>query len=379
MEPVADPRDFPAAGKCAYLNAANVALMYRGAAEAVMEWQKDLAENGSVNFDEAAEASVFVSLHSAAARLFSVQPGDIAAGSSATELLGSLAWAVAPGSGANVVGTDVVFPSTLYPWFRVARHTGCEVRMARGRDGCIDPDEVIRLMDERTAVVCLSHVEYGTGQRYDLRKMADAAHGCGALLVVDATQSAGAVPIDAAASGVDALVTGGYKWLCGPFGAAVMYLAPHLQKELDPGLVGFRSHRDMWDLQADRLELPQTAQRFEYSTMAYGCALGLARSVGYLADVGVERVFSYNRYLAGLLIDGLEELGGEIISPRDDPERSSIVAARFPGKDPVELVRKLEAAGVMVSCRKDFIRFSPHLYNRPADIQVTLDSIEEIL
>jgi selenocysteine lyase/cysteine desulfurase len=251
--------------------------------------------------------------------------------------------------------------------------------LAKGQNSYANPADVTQLIDNRTAVVCVSHVEYGGGQRYDLQEMADVAHDHGALLVVDATQSAGAIPIDAPAYGVDALVSGGYKWLCGPFGAAVMYLAPHLHNELDPGLVGFRSHKDMWDLQADRVEFPKTAQRFEYSTMAYGCAIGLARSIEYMVDVGVARIFSYNKHLANLLIEGLEECKLEIISPRSEAEQTAIVAARFPGKDPAEVARKLKAAQVMVSSRKDFVRFSPHLYNQPADIQQALDRIEEIL
>jgi cysteine desulfurase/selenocysteine lyase len=378
MDLIVDPKDFPASDKCTYLNAANVSLMYQGAEIAITEWQRDLAENGSINFDEIAEANVFGDLHRAAARLFNARPEDIAVGSSATELISSLAWAVAPESGTNVVSTDIVFPSTLYPWLRVAKHTNCEIRLAEGHNSYADPDDVIRLIDDSTAVVCVSHVEYSGGQRYDLRELADKAHSHDALLVVDATQSAGAVPIDAPACGVDVLVTGGYKWLCGPFGAAVMYLAPHLQDQLDPGLVGFRSHKDMWDLQADRLEFPATAQRFEYSTMAFGCAIGLARSIEFIVDVGVARIFSYNKYLADLLIEGLQELSVEIISPHNEAEQTSIVAARFPGKDPAEVARKLKASQVMVSARKDFIRFSPHLYNQPSDIERALDRIEEL-
>ncbi len=378
MDLIVDPKDFPASDKCTYLNAANVSLMYQGAEIAITEWQRDLAENGSINFDEIAEANVFGDLHRAAARLFNARPEDIAVGSSATELISSLAWAVAPESGTNVVSTDIVFPSTLYPWLRVAKHTNCEIRLAEGHNSYADPDDVIRLIDDSTAVVCVSHVEYSGGQRYDLQQLADKAHSHNALLVVDATQSAGAVPIDAPACGVDVLVTGGYKWLCGPFGAAVMYLAPHLQDQLDPGLVGFRSHKDMWDLQADRLEFPTTAQRFEYSTMAFGCAIGLARSIEFIVDVGVERIFSYNKYLADLLIEGLQKLSVEIISPHNEAEQTSIVAARFPGKDPAEVARKLKAAQVMVSARKDFIRFSPHLYNQTSDIECALDRIEDL-
>ena len=379
MNSIVDPADFPATLKCTYLNTANVALMYRGAERAITGWQKDVAENGSINFDETAEATVFDELHSAAARLFNAGPEDIAVGSSATELLCSLAWAITAGPDTNVISTDIVFPSTLYPWLRVAKHTNCEIRLAKGQNSYVNPDDIIQLIDKRTAVVCVSHVEYISGQRYDLAKLAEAVHAHGALFVVDATQSAGAIPLDAPSCGIDALVCAAYKWLCGPFGAAVMYLAPYLQNDLEPGLVGFRSHKDMWDLHADRLEFPRTAKRFEFSTMAFGCAIGLTRSIEFLLDIDIGRIFMYNQYLVDLLIQGLEERNLEIISPCKDIERTSIVAARFPGKDPAEVARKLKEAQVMVSCRKDLVRFSPHLYNQPADIEKALERIDEIL
>ena len=379
MEPLVDPSDFPASVGSAYLNAASVALMYHGAATAAVEWQEELAREGTISFDEAAEQTVFEDLHRASARLLNASPDDIAVGSSATELLGSLAWAIAPGADTNVVSADVEFPSTLYPWARVSRHTGSEIRLARGSRGYIDLEELRRLIDDRTAVVCVSHVEYGSGQMYDLQELAEAAHAHGALLVADATQSAGAVPIDVGESGVDALVSAGYKWLCGTFGAAVMYVAPQLQPTLDPGLVGFRSHRDMWDLQADRVQLSDSARRFEFSTTAYGCAIALARAIEYLLDVGVERIFDYNLGLAAMLVGGLEERGAEIVSPQNERERTSIVAARFPGKDSAELAAHLNAARVVVSPRGDLVRFSPHLYNTLEDIERALQEIDRFL
>ena len=379
MKTFVDPNDFPAAYKFAYLNAASVAVMHKEAASAVIEWQRDIAENGTMNFDEVAEEKLFDDLHKAAAGLFECKKEDIAAASSASELMSSLAWAVAPREGTNIVSTDITHPSTIYPWIRVSRHMNSEVRWARGENGYVNPEKVIQLIDNRTSIVCLSHVEYGGGQLYDLALMADKAHAHGALLVIDATQSAGAVPVDVTTSEVDALVSSAYKWLCGPFGVAVMYLAPNLQNKLEPGLVGWRSHKDMWDFQADRLEYPDTAKRFEFSTMAYGSPLGLARSIECLLKVGVERIFEHNKHLSFLLIQGLEERNAEIISPKNDEERSSIVAARFPGKSSSEIARQLNEAKVMVSARKDFIRFSPHLYNEAEDIQKALEEIDRIL
>ena len=379
MKSIVSEKDFPTANKFVSLNAANVALMYHGAHQAIIEWQDDVALNGSNNFDDNSEETVFRELHQVASRLINAVPEDIAAGSSATELLCSLAWAISPSKDQNVVSTEIVFPSTVYPWQRVSSSTGCEIRLAKEKNNFIHIDEIITLIDQHTAVVCISHVEYGNGQTFDLHLLAEAAHEHGALLVVDATQSAGAIPIDVQACPVDALISGAYKWLCGPFGAAFMYLAPHLQTKLEPGLVGFRSHKNMWDLDASRIDYPQTAQKFEFSTMAFGCAVGLTRAINFLNDVGVENIFQHNRQLADRLIEGLQTRGAVITSPLEDKSRSSIVRAHFENIGSNKIIQSLKRAGVFVSRRGDSIRFSPHLYNSMSDIDKALAEIDNIL
>ena len=379
MKSIVSEKDFPTAKKFISLNAANVALMYHGAHQAIIEWQDDVALNGSNNFDENSEETVFRNLHQVASQLINATPEDIAAGSSATELLCSLAWAISPSKDQNVVSTEIVFPSTVYPWQRVANSTGCEIRLAKEKDNFIHIDEIITLIDQHTAVVCISHVEYGNGQTFDLHLLAEAAHEHGAILVVDATQSAGAIPIDVQACPVDALVSGAYKWLCGPFGAAFMYLTPHLQTKLEPGLVGFRSHKNMWDLDASRIDYPQAAAKFEFSTMAFGCAVGLTKAISFLNNVGVENIFQYNRQLADRLIEGLQISGAVITSPLEDKSRSSIVRAHFENIGSNKIIQSLRRAGVFVSRRGDSIRFSPHLYNSMSDIDKALAEIDNIL
>ena len=379
MKSIVSEKDFPTANKFVSLNAANVALMYHGAHQAIIEWQDDVALNGSNNFDENSEETVFGELHQVASRLINAGPEDIAVGSSATELLCSLAWAISPSKDQNVVSTEIVFPSTVYPWQRVASSTGCEIRLAKEKNNFIHIDEIISLIDQHTAVVCISHVEYGNGQTFDLHLLAEATHEHGALLVVDATQSAGAIPIDVQACPIDALISGAYKWLCGPFGAAFMYLAPHLQTKLEPGLVGFRSHKNMWDLDASRIDYPQAAQKFEFSTMAFGCAVGLTRAINFLNDVGVKNIFQYNRQLADRLIEGLQARGAVITSPLEDKSRSSIVRAHFENIGSNKIIQSLKQAGVFVSRRGDSIRFSPHLYNSMSDIDKALAEIDNIL
>ena len=379
MNSITAEKDFPSAKNFVYLNAANVALMYSGAEKCIQDWFEDVALNGSNNFDENAEQNVFEVLHLAAARLINTSPENISAGSSATELLSSLAWAVSPTKDQNVVSTRIVFPSTVYPWQRVANSTGCEIRLANEKKNFVNVDDIIDLIDQDTKVVCVSHVEFSNGQAFDLDLLSQAAHEHDALFVVDATQSAGAIPIDVKKTPIDVLVAGAYKWLCGPFGAAFMYITSELLDKLEPGLVGFRSHENMWDLNASRLEYSKDAKKFEFSTMAFGCAIGLARSIDYLNTIGVKNIFDYNMQLCDILIEGLQSRNAVINSPLDKKNGSSIITAYFDGVDTETIIKSLKAAQIFVSNRAGSIRFSPHLYNNNIDIETTLTELDNII
>lgn len=376
-----NPEDFPARNKSCYLNAASAALMYAKAADLIISWQKELAENGTINFDETAEENIFDNLRDAVSQLFSSKPSDIAGGSSSTELMSSLAWSILPFlKGNKIISSNTAHPSTVYPWMRIARFANMEFCLARANEkGYIDPDEIINLIDERTTVVVVSHVEYRNGQVYDLKTLAEKVHKFGGYLVIDATQSAGQVPINVQETMVDAIVSSGYKWLCGPFGAALMYLSPSLQSKLDPGIVGWRSHKVMWEFKVDRLEYVDTAKRFEASTMAYGCAIGLAEAVKYLNSIGVERILEHNKYLASILSSNLQERGARVLSPEKDAERSSIISIDFPGMDTEKIAKKLNDSNVIISYRMGAIRVSPHLYNDEGDIWVMINTIDKLL
>ncbi|WP_425417374.1 aminotransferase class V-fold PLP-dependent enzyme [Oricola indica] len=369
---------FPPADRHVYLDAASVGLSHKGGAAAISAWQNALAEEGTIAFDEQAEVECLDNLNAATARLFNATVDDIAVASSETVLMQSLAWAVMPEAGSKIIATDITHPSTIYPWIRVADHTGAEVHWVRADETqSIDPDALEAAIDDATSVVCLSQVEYGTGQKYDLKRFAEKAHRHGAILVVDATQAAGQVPVDAA-TGVDAVATSTYKWLCGPFGTGMMYVSPKLQ-ELTPGILGWRTHKDMWDFQADRLELPGNAKRYEFGTMAYGTAFGATESIRHLLETGIDKVVAHNRRISKHLIAGLNALGAEVLGPKSDADRSATVAARFPGKNSRDFAKTLKDANVIASLRRDFIRFSPHYYNNIDDIDRGLSAIEAAL
>merc|ERR1711862_37707 len=232
-------------------------------------------------------------------------------------------------------------------------------------------------------VVVVSHVEYISGQRYDLEMLGEAAHSVGAKLVVDATQSLGVVPIIAKKSGADAIVCSGYKWLRGTFGAAVGWLCPSsLLQTVKPALVGFRSHRGMWDLDASRLDFPvNDASRWEHGSIHFGAALGLAKSIQEINMF--HDAWGHVCLLTDFLVhEASTNLNIKCISPRNNAvERSAIVAFRLPhGHCAIRVARRLlEEHSILVSSRAGILRVSPHIDNTIDDIKKLLHSLSIIL
>ena len=363
------------------LSYANVATTSPKAHEIALEWSESLARGGAAEFDADAEKNGMIPLRTATSKLLECPISDVCVSSSATEILCSLAWAIAPKKGGNIVSTRASFPSTVYPWKRVAEEFGSELRLAEHDENYYTKvDDILDLIDKDTAVVTLSHVEYACGQRYNLESFAKAAHDVGALFIVDATQSMGMVPINAQNTGADAIVASGYKWLRGTYGAAVGYIAPSIQS-LSPGIIGFRSHKDIWNMKAERLELPEDASRFEFTTIHFGAALGLAASIDEITNLGIQKVWERDLELTDILIEGVLEKGLEIASPTNDEERSSIVSIKMPaGFDTGEVVGKLQDDyGILVTNRSGFLRVSPHIDNNSKEIDFFLTSLFEIL
>ena len=371
--------EFPASQKSTYLNSASVALMPRVASTYLEAWQRDISENGTLNFDEVAEEAAFDQVRSAFSAMIGCRPNDIAVASSASEFIASIAWAVMPPANTRIVTTEIIFPSTAYPWARVARHTGAQIHFVKANDDVIDEDELIQAIDKRTSVVSLCHVEYSTGQRYDLKRIGAAAKAVGAFFLVDASQSAGAVPIDVGLTDVDALVTTSYKWLCGPFGVGLVYLAPKWQTVLDPGITGWRSNAAVYDLRADRCQYHDDARRLEFSTMAYGCAGALAKSIAYLQSFGVPNIMKHNVALVDRLVLNIEPCGIQVVSPMEAGARSSIVSLRIPRLPSKQVVQRLAAHGIVTSPRRDYVRVSPHFYSGDKDVDQLIAALKSIV
>ncbi len=382
MESLAPREHFPILGEHVYLNAASISLVPAPVRDEVRAFDDAVSYAGTVNFDDAAENRVYEGVREAAGRLIGADPADIAVMTSATEALCSLAWWLRPGEGSNVVSIDLEFPSVTYPWLRVAQEFGSEVRLVSAKDdpASLSIEALADAVDDRTAVLCVSHVEYASGHRFDIAQLSELARAHGAFLIVDATQSAGAVPIDLRGCDVDVLLSSSYKWIGGLCGAAFCYLKPEVSERFQPPLVGWRTTGEgALAFDATSITLSPGGRRMEYGTVAYGAGISLGAAIRYLLGFGIERILTHDQALGDRIIQGVDALGGRLITPRERGRRGSIVSAVFPGHAAEDLVARLARENVHVAARLGGVRFAPHLFSNGEDVDRALEALERAL
>ncbi len=375
-------RDFPALERYVYLNTASIGLTPKPVIEVMKAFLEKVLMEGTIYLDEEREATVFEELRTAASRLFKCSENEVAVFSSVTEALNSIAWALK--GGGKILSTNIEFPTVVYPWIRVGKEKKWSLELIRSRNYLIDEQELISRMDEEVRAVCLSHVEFLTGQKFDLKAIAERAHEVGAILIVDGVQAAGCIPLDVKMLDVDIYITGGYKWLVGPMGAAVAYIRYDLLDELEPGLVGWRSVKDMWSLEVSTdIQYADAARKFEYSTSAYSAKIGLAHSINYVLNIGVNAIYAHNMKLTQYFIEELEKIPNiELITPMNWERRGSIVTVKVKKGSVSDVIRKFvrrEGRKIIASERRGLLRFSPHFYNSMEDLDEVVIELKSIV
>lgn len=279
---------------------------------------------------------------------------------------------------ANVVTTDMEYPSVVYPWLKPS--LGVEVRYAKNRSGRVLADDVEKLVDNNTVAVAVSHVEYVNGFKQDLRALARIAHEHGAYLAVDAIQSLGAMSVDVELGDVDFLTASCYKWMLGPAGAGYLYVRKELIDKFEPPFIGWASVKpeifdtiEFWDIW--RLQLSETASRFEVGSPSFISFVGAATALQLLLGVGVENIQTRILDLTEELMNSVNDLGLPITTPKDRESRSGIVHFLVDGAQ--EKAEKLKNKGIIVSARSNGLRVAPHFYNTKEEIERFVEELRK--
>jgi kynureninase len=273
----------------------------------------------------------------------------------------------------RVVTTELDFPTVAYQWL-AKRPAGVEVEIVRSPDGLTVPPELIaQAVDERTALVATSHVFFTTGAIQDLHAVASAAHAKGAYCFIDAYQSAGQMPLDVHASGVDFLCSGGLKWLLGGPGITFLYARADLVRRLEPAVTGWFAHARQFDFEPRSLVWHDDARRLEQGTPALAAVHAQLGGLEVLEEIGLPQVHAATARLTADLVERATERGLRPKVARLPAERSAIVM--LPSADPHGDVARLAARGIVVDARPGHVRISPFFYNTVEDHGAALEAL----
>lgn len=309
--------------------------------------------------------SALAELRQRYARLLGAPPGTVALAPSVSAALTAVASAIDQADRPRVVVTALDFPTVAYQWLSRRRH-GVDLTVVPSADGVSVPvDAIAAAIDERTAVVATSHVYYATGAIQNIRGVADAAHQCGALCLIDAYQSAGQIPLDVQAADADVVVGGGLKWLLGGPGIAFAYVREALVAHLAPAGAGWFGHRDQFAFDATSFDVHDDARRFESGTPAIAAVSAQLGGLDYVEELTVSRIRAVTAELTEALVARARDAG---LRPRvagAAADRSAIVAIPVP--DPPGAVRGLAADGIVADARPGHVRVSPFFYNLAED------------
>lgn len=364
--------EMPIVERWAYFDHAAVAPMTRSAQEAMIEFARDMAENGEAHWSRWRKRVEEV--RRLGAELLGCDRNEIAVVRNTTEGINFVAEGFPWREGDNVVTLDCEFPSNLFPWLNLVDR-GVETRQVPTENERVDVATIAKHCDDRTRIISVSWVGYSTGWRNDLDALAELAQRKGAYLFVDAIQGLSAFPLDVRQTPIDFLAADGHKWMLGPEGAGLFYMRSEHTELLRPMGVGWNSVQNAGDYTCRDMVLKQSAARYEGGSYNLAGIAGLAASLGQLVSIGAQNVADRILQVGDDLCERLRSAGAEIASRREGDHRSGIVAFSWPNRDPQAIKKRCLERGVVLNCRAGRVRVSPHAYNDEQD----LDKLLEVL
>jgi kynureninase len=282
------------------------------------------------------------------------------------------------GSRRRIVCTAMDFPSMVY-LFRAQQANGFELRVVPAEDDLtVRTDRLLDAIDETTAVVAVSHVLFRTSYIMDVAAIVARAHEVGAAVILDTYQSAGIIPVDVAALGVDFAVGGCLKWLCGGPGNAFLYTRPDLRQTTRPAFTGWVSHPDPFAFYIDEGSLRDDAMHMMNGTPAIPAYYAALAGLDIIAAVGVDRIRAKSKTLTARLLVRIDACGFPSAASRDPDRLAGTVAVNVP--DAALVARTLKARDFVVDYRPPVgVRISPHFYNTIDEVEAIMAEIESIV
>jgi cysteine desulfurase / selenocysteine lyase len=358
--------EFPVTRRWAYFDHASTAPLPRRSGDVLRAWAEEQECNGVVGWPDREQR--VEGIRTQAARLLNAHRDEIAFINSTTHGIGLIAEGYPWRPGDSVVTAEEEYPSNLYPWMNLETR-GVSLRQVASRDGRIWLEDLAAAIDRSTRMLAISHVEFASGFRNDLDGLVELCRARGIALFVDAIQGLGPLTIDVRRTPIDFLAADGHKWLLGPEGAGILYVRHDWLDRLRATGVGWHSVVGSYNSPRNEFVLKPSAQRFEGGSFNMPGTLAFGASLGLLLELGPDAVSSRIMDRAEAVRSLAASAGWSIHGSRRPSDRSAIVVIEKSGVDPARAATELRRRGVVASCRRARLRFSPHLYNNSDDLQ----------
>jgi selenocysteine lyase/cysteine desulfurase len=285
------------------------------------------------------------------------------------------------GSGQSIITVHEQFPSHVYTWQRLAASADARVVTVEPGSGAGRRDRwndrILEAIDRNTAVVAVPHVHWADGTLFDLVRIGARCREVGAALIVDGTQSVGALPFDVQAIRPDALVCAGYKWLLGPYSMGVAYFGPRFDQgiPLEENWIARKDSQDFAGLVNYQSEYGPAATRYDVGERSnFILAPMLLAALNMLDSWGIENIQDYCHTIAAPILSEASRLGYGVEA--SSTGASHLFGLRMPtGTDIISLKAELARRNVSVAIRGDAIRVSPNVYNTPDDARALIEGL----
>ncbi len=309
------------------------------------------------------------------ARLVNASPEEVAVTASLSAGVNALLSGLRfEGGRTKIVVSDFEFPTIGQIAHAQEARGRSIVHVREAGDATIPLERFDAAIDEETALVAVTHVCYRNGSRLDVEAVTRLAHERGAVVLLDAYQALGAIPVDVRTLGVDFLAGGTVKYLLGSAGLGFLYCRRDLIEAVVPVSTGWFADEDVFRMDVSRYSPAPNARRFESGTPPVPSLYAGLAGLELVQEIGVAETEAHVRELTTLLIEGVEELGRRVVTPRDPARRGPLVA--IAASDEEALVAALAEDGIVVSSRDGNVRVSPHCYNSTEDVAAVLAGLE---
>jgi selenocysteine lyase/cysteine desulfurase len=362
---------FPVFEKVTYLNSCSQGALAIPVRDALNEYLDGMYEKGSL-WDQWVMKQE--ELRQLVAQAFKTAPSNVAITANASAGINSVMSSIDfSGSRNRIVTTDLEFP-TMGQILHAQERRGAEViHVAAEPDGTLNLEKFEAVLDDRVALVAVTHVCYRTGAMSNIKAVSQLAHKHGFPVIVDAYQSAGSIPIDFDDVGADFMVGGFLKYMLGLPG--IGFLLAKGDYSSSPTQTGWFAARDVFAMEIDKYDPATDARRFEGGTPPIPSVFAAVAGLKLLLEVGLEQSWRQTSTIHQMLRQELSNLRATIVTPGDVTSHAGMIA--FKSFDEHKLVSALDHVHVVVSSRDGNVRISPHFYNNEADVESLMRSLFE--